>query len=426
MTTALQKQQQKILRTLMRNASNKKCADCGEQCAVNVDTTHGIFVCTNCAGIHREFGDRIKSVSMASFGQEEISLLQAQTNEDFNSQWMAKWSPQECPLPLNADDNRRRAFLQAKYQEKRWYRKGATKKRTTSNTAPAPVEPQNPYQNQAPPAQSPFNQAPPPAGPNPFIQGGGAPPQQQPNLFANAAPAPAPAQKQNQGNANWSPFAQGGGAPPNQPAPAPQKPVDDLLDLDFGGSSPQPTPEVQQQQAARNDLKSLVDLMSEPSPQMQPNINSMRQQQPGGFGYPQQGFGGPQQGYGAPQPGFGGPQQGFGGPQQGYGAPQQGYGAPQPGFGGPQQGGFGAPQQGYGAPPGRAAPGFGAPQPGFGGPQPGFGGPQQGYGAPQPGYGAPQQGGFGAPQQGGFGGQQPGYGAPQGRAAPQQNNNFLF
>ena len=119
----MQKQYQKILRTLMKNPNNRKCADCGEQCPVNVDTTHGIFVCASCAGIHREFGDRIKSVSMASFTQDEISLLQKQTNEDFNKIFMAKWNPQEDPLPQNVDNNRKRAFLQLKYIQKIWYSK---------------------------------------------------------------------------------------------------------------------------------------------------------------------------------------------------------------------------------------------------------------------------------------------------------------
>lgn len=119
----LQKQQQKILRTLMRIPSNKKCADCGEQCAVNVDTTHGIFVCSSCAGFHREFGDRIKSVSMANFTQDEIALLQKQTNDDFNNVFMAKWNSKETPLPLNADDYTKRSFMKAKYVQKKWFSK---------------------------------------------------------------------------------------------------------------------------------------------------------------------------------------------------------------------------------------------------------------------------------------------------------------
>jgi hypothetical protein len=81
---------EKPLRTLMKIGGNKKCADCAEQCAVNVDTTHGIFVCVSCSGIHREFGDRIKSVSMASFTKEDITLLKTQTNDSFNKMWMAK------------------------------------------------------------------------------------------------------------------------------------------------------------------------------------------------------------------------------------------------------------------------------------------------------------------------------------------------
>ena len=161
MSQALIKQHQKILRELMRNPCNKKCADCGEQCAVNVDVTHGIFLCASCAGIHREFSDRIKSVNMATFAQDEIALLQHQTNDDFNRVWMSKWSPNEFPLPTNADDNTRRCFLQAKYVEKRWFSKRAAQQQNSQgqpnppsqynqggqfNSQPQPnFQPQNPY-----------------------------------------------------------------------------------------------------------------------------------------------------------------------------------------------------------------------------------------------------------------------------------------
>jgi hypothetical protein len=142
MSNALQIQHQKILRGLMRDPVNKKCADCGEQCAINVDTTHGIFVCTNCSGIHREFGNRIKSVSMAVFIQEDIKLLQQQTNDSFNQIWMAKWKS-ETPLPLNANDSKRRTFLTAKYQEKRWYshRVAAIETQCPTRLSAVPVAP---------------------------------------------------------------------------------------------------------------------------------------------------------------------------------------------------------------------------------------------------------------------------------------------
>jgi hypothetical protein len=124
----------------MKTAGNKKCADCGEQCAVNVDTTHGVFVCTSCSGIHREFGDRIKSVSMASFTKEDIALLSSQTNDSFNEVWMAKWKG-EVPLPLSADDIKRRAFLTAKYQEKRWYsRRVAGARISFTPSRPRPIQ----------------------------------------------------------------------------------------------------------------------------------------------------------------------------------------------------------------------------------------------------------------------------------------------
>jgi hypothetical protein len=104
---------------------------------VNVDTVHGIFVCTACSGIHREFGDRIKSVSMAAFSADDVKLLQQQTNDQFNAIWMAKWKS-EIPLPLNAPDDKRRSFLIAKYQEKRWF-SAAPKRKPTPVAEPPPA-----------------------------------------------------------------------------------------------------------------------------------------------------------------------------------------------------------------------------------------------------------------------------------------------
>ena len=288
---ALQKQHQKILRNLMKVPSNKKCADCGEQCAVQVDTTNGIFLCSICSGIHREFGFRIKSVSMASFTPEEIQKLQSTNNDEFNRVWMAKWKSSEDPFPVRDDSNynSRIAFLRRKYMDKVWYKKGGKVQEPAPQQAPPPV--QQPQQ-QAPPQQDLF--------------GFGGPAQ---------APAPSPAPAQNQA---WSPFGNQPAQQPAQQPAAPSNPVDDLLN--FGT----PTPQQQQQTSSRNDIKNLLDLMGPSTPQpQQPQTSALRQ---GGFGN-QGGFGAPQQG------GFG--NAGFGN-QGGFNQQR------------PQQGGFGQAQGGFG------------------------------------------------------------------------------
>jgi hypothetical protein len=109
---------QKEVRNLMLIPCNKKCADCGEHCAINVDVTHCTFLCNQCAGIHREFGDRIKSVSIAQFTKDEVAKLKATTNDWFNEVWMAKGRSQ---IDYHANDQKRRAFLVRKYQNREWY-----------------------------------------------------------------------------------------------------------------------------------------------------------------------------------------------------------------------------------------------------------------------------------------------------------------
>jgi hypothetical protein len=126
--TALQRQQQRIqrqhqktIRQLLQCPSNKTCADCGEQCTVNIDTTHAVFLCTTCSGIHREFGDRIKSICMSTFTQDEVRALESGTNEDVNRMYLARWRPGDLPPPLDGNNVVRRTYIEAKYRQRRWH-----------------------------------------------------------------------------------------------------------------------------------------------------------------------------------------------------------------------------------------------------------------------------------------------------------------
>ncbi|EAX92305.1 ARF GAP-like zinc finger-containing protein [Trichomonas vaginalis G3] len=417
-SSAVQKQHQKILRNLMKLPSNKKCADCGEQCAVQVDTTNAIFLCSICSGIHREFGFRIKSVSMATFTPEEIQKLQATNNDEFNRVWMAKWKASEDPFPIrdDANYNSRNNFLKRKYVDKLWYSKKAA-----MEAAPAPQ----------PAAQSP--------APQPAQQA----PQQDIFGFGTPAPQPAAAPAQQA----WSPF---GGQPAAAPAAQPAQPKNALDDL-LGPAPPQQV----QQQNNRNDIKSLLDMMGPAPAQPKQNNAAMfggsAQQtfgqparpantgfgQPanGGFGQPAGGFGQPantgfgqpaNQGFGQPAGGFGQPANtGFGqpAPNTGFGQPaNQGFGQPASGFGQPANTGFGQPANtGFGQPARPANQGFGQPAGGFGQPaNTGFGQPANtGFGQPAGGFGQPANQGFGQPANQGFG-------QPANRPQQNQQNFSLF
>lgn len=50
------------------------------------------FVCTACSGIHREFSHRVKSISLATFTEEEVAGVKAGGNEANNKLYMARCS----------------------------------------------------------------------------------------------------------------------------------------------------------------------------------------------------------------------------------------------------------------------------------------------------------------------------------------------
>ncbi len=47
-------------------------------------------MCTSCSGIHREFSHRVKSISLATFSEEEVEGVKAGGNEANNKLYMAK------------------------------------------------------------------------------------------------------------------------------------------------------------------------------------------------------------------------------------------------------------------------------------------------------------------------------------------------
>lgn len=110
----------KLLRDLASLPHNKYCFDCNQRGPTYVNVTIGSFVCTKCSGILRGLTPphRVKSISMASFTQEEIELVRSKGNKYCRSTWLGLY---EGDALSNRDEQMTRDFMVEKYELKRYY-----------------------------------------------------------------------------------------------------------------------------------------------------------------------------------------------------------------------------------------------------------------------------------------------------------------
>eukprot|EP00904_Undaria_pinnatifida_P001696 jgi/Undpi1/11527/HiC_scaffold_30.g13824.m1 len=118
----LEKKLQNALRECQKKPGNKRCADCIERLPQWVVTDFNTFVCTACSGIHREFSHRVKSISLATFTEDEVKGVKEGGNEISNNLYMARYRPgHDLPEPEGGKAQKHRDFIRTKYVDKRWY-----------------------------------------------------------------------------------------------------------------------------------------------------------------------------------------------------------------------------------------------------------------------------------------------------------------
>ncbi|XP_058060963.1 arf-GAP domain and FG repeat-containing protein 1 isoform X2 [Anopheles bellator] len=107
----------KTLRELVGVGGNKECFDCGQKGPTYINMTIGSFVCTSCSGILRGLTPphRVKSISMATFTQEEIEFLKQNGNDNCGRTWLGLWDPKRAIKQEHRD------FMIDKYERKRYY-----------------------------------------------------------------------------------------------------------------------------------------------------------------------------------------------------------------------------------------------------------------------------------------------------------------
>lgn len=130
--------------------SNRQCFDCGQKGPTYVNMTIGSFVCTRCSGVLRGLTPphRVKSISMATFTQDEIDFLRSHGNELCAKTWLGLWDPKRA-----VHQQEQRELMMDKYERKRYYLEPASPLKSLANavnlksSAPATNHTQNGHHN---------------------------------------------------------------------------------------------------------------------------------------------------------------------------------------------------------------------------------------------------------------------------------------
>ncbi|KAH8323397.1 hypothetical protein KR067_007386 [Drosophila pandora] len=145
MAVARKKQDDKYLLALRElvtsgTGGNRQCFDCGQKGPTYVNMTIGSFVCTRCSGVLRGLTPphRVKSISMATFTQDEIDFLRTHGNELCAKTWLGLWDPKRA-----VHQQEQRELMIDKYERKRYYLEPASPLKSLANavnlkSAPAP------------------------------------------------------------------------------------------------------------------------------------------------------------------------------------------------------------------------------------------------------------------------------------------------
>ncbi|CAE6479578.1 unnamed protein product [Rhizoctonia solani] len=138
---------QRILQELLQQPGNDVCADCKSRAPRWSSWNLGIFICVQCASIHRKIGThitKVKSVNLDAWTKEQVESMKNMGNIASN----AKWNPNESrhPPPTNMEESERDSemekYIRAKYETKKFLdRKPVTSSSPSSNAPVASTQP---------------------------------------------------------------------------------------------------------------------------------------------------------------------------------------------------------------------------------------------------------------------------------------------
>mmetsp|Transcript_15334 Transcript_15334/g.28644 ORF Transcript_15334/g.28644 Transcript_15334/m.28644 type:complete len:483 (+) Transcript_15334:195-1643(+) len=130
------------LKALLQRPPNKICADCSAHKPTWGSTNLGVFICTQCAGVHRSLGVHISamlSTKLDDWTQEQLDVMDAIGNTRANERYEFH-VPDEFPKPHHQEDRYyREIYIREKYEQQAFIQK--TRKPPKQNDTPFPPPP---------------------------------------------------------------------------------------------------------------------------------------------------------------------------------------------------------------------------------------------------------------------------------------------
>lgn len=110
---------QERLLQLLKQEGNHQCADCAEPNPLWASVNWGVFICTQCAGVHRSLGVQhsfVLSCTLDEWTQEQVENMALMGNTRVNER-LEYCVPKNIEVPYRADTDRdsRASYIRAKY-----------------------------------------------------------------------------------------------------------------------------------------------------------------------------------------------------------------------------------------------------------------------------------------------------------------------
>jgi stromal membrane-associated protein len=139
-----QNEYRRVLEDLLRLDENKLCADCKKTGPKWASVTLGIFLCLDCAGLHRNLGVHIsfiRSTSLDTWKAEQIEAMKNMGNRKSNEIFEANLSS-DFPKPNPGDKMALGNWIRTKYVDKSFARKneaGRSQRNPNQGNASQPI-----------------------------------------------------------------------------------------------------------------------------------------------------------------------------------------------------------------------------------------------------------------------------------------------
>ncbi|KAN0065901.1 Protein gts1 [Thecaphora frezii] len=124
-TKATQERHQRILMELVRQPGNDICADCRGRAPRWASWNLGIFLCVQCAGVHRKMGthiSKVKSLTLDTWTREQVDKMKEIGNVKSNQNYNPDETRNRPPTNIQETerDSELEKFIRAKYEYRKF------------------------------------------------------------------------------------------------------------------------------------------------------------------------------------------------------------------------------------------------------------------------------------------------------------------